>query len=83
MLLSDFQKNKKLYRVNLDLLDESPDWAADYRSWFRKFLAEAQSADEVFQYRSEDSESDLGLGSEGYVAVKNGVIIAEIVGLMN
>jgi hypothetical protein len=82
MSIDDFSKGMRLTRLHLDACFDglSPD---RLDPWLQEIRGQVQQNDEVYHYSSEPSFWELGMGSEGYVIVRNGQIVASIVKRMN
>jgi hypothetical protein len=82
MTIDEFSKEMRLTRLNLDTAFEgsSPD---RLDPWLQEIKGQVQQNDEVYHYSSEPSLWELGMGSEGYVVVRKGQIVASIVQRMN
>ena len=82
MSIDDFSKGMRLERI---YLDSAIDGSSPDRSdpWLQHIKGKVQQNDEVYHYCSVPSYWELGMGSEGYVVVRDGQIVASIVQRMN
>ncbi len=83
MSFAAFCVGTHLRAISLDEIVEFPDWTEEAKSKVRAFKQQALPTDVVYHYCSEQSEWDKLMGSEGYIIVRDGVIVADLVRRMN
>jgi hypothetical protein len=83
MSLAAFSVGTHLRVVSLDVIVESPNWTEDAKARIRAFKQQAQPTDVIYHYCSEQSEWEKGMGSEGWIIVRNGEIVDSLVRRMN
>lgn len=83
MKLDDFSVGMRLEKVDLDALIASSDISDKRRGRLMDLKSKWASGDTVLYYCSVREEWDAGMGSEGYVLVRNGDVIEGLVLRMN
>jgi len=77
MKLTDFSAEVRLEAVDLKAISSASS------SRIREFSRQIAAEDLVYYYCSVASEWDAGMGSEGYIVVRDGEIVASLVWRMN
>jgi len=84
MTFKEFSSGTKIRQLNINEILEDPEIGDRLKL---RLLAELQKLDlppdSFFYHCSEPHDWDAGMGSEGYIAVRAGEIVAEVVHRMN
>ena len=83
MDLATFSKGTQLTQIGLDDIQEGERYTPEAKQRLRDFKSQALQGDIVYHFRSEPEEWERGMGSEGYIVVRNEQVIAEFVLRMN
>lgn len=78
-----FSAGMKILKVDLNGPLDFPDMTPSLLNRLKEFGQRAHPSDVFFYYCSNPEEWRLGMGSEGFVAVRNGEVVDEIVWRMN
>ena len=83
MNIGDFSAGMRLEQIDLDTLLASSDISDKRRNRLSDLKSKCASGDRVLYYCSNREEWDAGMGSEGYVLVRDNEIIDNLVVRMN
>ena len=83
MTLAEFGVRMDLRIASLDELREEPSWPERTKQYVQSFKEQVLPSDEIYHYCSHKSEWEKLMGSEGYLLVRDGEIVADLVRCMN
>ncbi len=83
MNINDFSAGKRLKRVEIDTLLEGCEISDKLRLRLSDLKKKYTSEDAILYYCSERHEWDAGMGSEGYILVRDNEIVDGLVLRMN
>jgi hypothetical protein len=83
MSFADFCVGMRLREVTLEEIAKSSERPETLQYLQQHFKQQTRPGDVIYHYCSEPSMWDLGMGSEGYIVVRDGQIVDSLVLRMN
>ena len=83
MNLTEFSLGMKITHVDIKSVMVNPELTSTFRIWLKEFMDRMLLGDSLYYYCSEPEHWENGMGSEGYLIVRNDVIIDNLLWRMN
>ena len=80
---AEFSLQHKCTLVSIDDVGASPTSSWGYKECVAEYQQAYREGDEVYSYDSFDEWWDQGMGSEGYMLLRNSIIVEQLVRKMN